>query len=135
MSMKDREMLLAAVLGVGIFALNIIANSHDLYNSITYFDKGMHVVGGAFVFITLSAFFSRRFPRVTQAQLIGLVFFVGLLWEVYEFFIQELTGVIFATIPDSLGDLVADVVGAVIIAVILFFVQRRKKRYNTINAN
>lgn len=128
-------MIVVAVFGMMIFIINAIANFHDWYRTVIYFDKWMHVAGGAFVLLTLAAFSRRIFPKATLIQLTALVFVVGFLWEVYEFAIQALTGVTLATIPDSIEDLVADMVGAIVVAIILFFVQRRKKRYNTPNAN
>ena len=129
--MKYWTLIPAAVAGVLTFVVNQLAHIYGWYQALPFFDKWMHVLGGVFAFLLIAAY--RR--RATALQLLIMALLVGLLWEGYEHFIDVLFKTDLIHIPDSIGDLIADMVGAVVACAVLFFVQSTKKRYNTINAN
>ncbi|MCC6199075.1 hypothetical protein IT401_02600 [Candidatus Nomurabacteria bacterium] len=110
-----RALLLAGLVGALLFILNVFANWYGWYDHISFFDKGMHMLGGIFVACALLWSFFRYCSKEgmrTVSMLFLTSLFVGLLWEVYEYIVQGITGTHLATIPDSLGDLAADAIGA-----------------------
>lgn len=103
---------------VGI--LNYIAYSYDLYFKLHEFDSVVHFFGGA----ALSAFFiwlyfysgffepkSRKLCDFLMVSLFGAMF-IGLTWEIYEFFLGEVVirGVEYPY--DTMMDLIMDFLGA-----------------------
>lgn len=136
--MKQQIAIVAALFAVVLLVTHLLAGAHDWYETRFLFDKYMHFLGGAFVFFTLAMYFLRHIPMpFTGRQLFVLIVFsliVGLLWEAFEYIVQHFTGVLLATIPDSIGDVVFDLLGAIVGANMLWwsqsFVGNRKKRYN-----
>jgi hypothetical protein len=101
-----------------VFGLNILAHFFFWYNSIWWFDMLMHFLGGLFLAVlALTLFWNIVHREKLWLQflfVILFVLFVGLVWEVYEFGVQgflQVTGI--ADIPDSISDLVFDVLGGV----------------------
>ncbi len=129
----NQSVAVAALLGTMLFAVNAASYVFGWYESISHFDKGMHVVGGIFIACAAAWFLERFRSNITVGfiHILFAVFTIGVVWEVYEYVIQALTGAQLATIPDSAIDLVADMVGGTIGA---YFVLKGKKRYNEGNA-
>ncbi len=116
---------------IGIFLLNAIAGYLYWYNIFPWFDNMMHFFGGFWVAVAAMSIFyksiSAQKERLLQFAFVILsVLFVGLVWEVYEFGVQDLikaTGI--ASIPDSISDLVFDTLGG--IAAFLIIIKKLKK--------
>ena len=130
--MQKKLFLYSAFLVVGIFLLNKAANTFFWYVSISWFDMLMHTLGGVFVALWGSALL---FPLLKGQKALlwvivitAFVLIIGLLWEVFEFSVQGLPHIeTIANIPDSLSDMVCDMVGGVLGTL---FVVYRLKRYN-----
>lgn len=95
------------------------------YPLIWWFDMPMHFLGGVFVGLLLSYLLKKikiikEDISVFKFSLIitTLTFFVGMIWEGYEYFVQFYTHAYLANFLDSLSDLSFDIVGS-IMAVIL----------------
>jgi uncharacterized membrane protein len=96
----------------------------------------MHTLGGVFIAIVLGAIFYKRLVNSNKKKififLICSVLIIGILWEGYEYIVQYfIKNVHLADIPDSISDLVCDVVGGVLGTI---FVVISKKSYNNTDA-
>jgi len=123
----------ACVVGLSVLVINGLANRFYWYTTIFGFDKFVHTLGGMFVVLVGGAIFlgqtKQLKPRELFVTLALFVFAVGLAWEYYEYLLQAYFKTVhLADIPDSIGDLVFDMIGASIGA---YFVILTKKRYNT----
>lgn len=122
--MYTTKPLTAAIAGITVFALDRLAALYGWYHTVPSFDKLMHFLGGAFVFLVLAAYWRNKSIRT----LIAAVVLIGLLWEGYEYVVQSMVGAELITLPDSVGDLLFDTLGAIGAA---YFFRSAKKRYIT----
>lgn len=137
--MKKQIAIVTAIFAIALFALHGAGMLLNWYETKPFFDKYLHFLGGIFVFFALMMYLLRRavlpFTGRQVLVLVGFVLFIGICWEVFEYTVQHFTGVMLATMQDSIGDVVFDNFGALVAATILFFVQdfvsKPKKRYNT----
>ena len=122
----------AAVTGILLLFLNTTAHFLYWYEGQSYFDNVMHILGGIFVAL-LSIIFLRRLGKlsISTGLVLFVVFLTGLAWEIYELVMQNISGIQLVTLPDSILDLIYDLIGGWIA---LFFVLIRRKRYNIDNA-
>ena len=130
--MYRRLIILAAIVGIGLFVTNAMAVIFYWYVSIPWFDMFMHTIGGVFTALVGTAFLLPRLKGLRPMELfitISLfVFIIGLFWEYYEYIVQfYIKSVQLANISDSISDLICDMVGGSIGA---FFVILLNKRYN-----
>ena len=113
-----------------VFALNTAGSFLYWYSIFPWFDNFMHFLGGFWVAVAAYALFYKMISGQGNKWMKFLfiilwVLFIGLLWEVYEFGVQDLikaTGI--ASIPDSISDLVFDTLGG--IAAFLFISKKLK---------
>ncbi len=131
--MYKRTIAAAAIVGISLLIINWVANTLYWYTSIWWFDMLMHTVGGMFVAFIGGAMLLRhlrgRTPHELFIILVLFVFVVGLFWEYYEYIVQfYIKTVHLADVPDSISDLVCDMVGGVIASIFVIVMQ---KRYNT----
>lgn len=128
----DRKLALtSATLGIGIFLLNAFASVFYIYISTPWFDMLMHALGGVFIAITTAALLAKRLYSKHERFIVLLltVFIIGLGWEYYEYLVQfVIKSVDLAKIPDSVSDLICDMIGGTLGAT---FVILARKRYNT----
>ncbi len=122
----------AALVGIGIFLINTLAHVFYWYVSIWWFDMLMHTIGGVFVAFVCSMITFKQIESLPFRELFIvialMVFIVGLAWEYYEYVVQYyVRGVQLASIPDSVSDLICDMIGGSLGAL---FVIWTKKRYN-----
>ena len=110
---------------LGIFLLNTLAGFLYWYAIFPWFDNMMHFFGGFWVAVATISVFWKIFS-IQKSQILKLVFvvlwvlFVGLVWEIYEFGVQDLikvTGI--ASIPGSISDLIFDTIGGVVAFLII----------------
>jgi hypothetical protein len=102
-----------------IFVLNTLAGFLYWYDIFPWFDNMMHFFGGFWVAVATMTIFWKSISAQTNQLVKSLfvilsVIFVGLVWEIYEFGVQDIikvTGI--ASIPDSISDLVFDTIGAI----------------------
>lgn len=110
----------------------LVSQPLSLYRLWPSFDIPMHLIGG-FVTAWSALIFFRAYRRtmpffVFAVLLIGVVSFVGIAWEWYEFIHDQLYPPILfqPSIRDTMGDLFFDIVGAVSFVMVLFVRERRK---------
>lgn len=107
---------------IGLF----VGTPFHIYDTVPHFDKVLHVTGGILV-AWFSAGFISSMPMPKLYRFIGIVgaaMLVGVLWEFAEYssgIINNHAGIIYyyfhgGDLTDTLGDLLADMVGAVIYA-------------------
>ena len=135
--MRKKLFIYSALLAIGIFFLNKIANSFYWYSAMPQFDMVMHTLGGIFIAIWSGALIFESFrdtkPVVWIIVLCASVLIVGFLWEVFEFSVQGIVHLeTLANIPDSISDMVCDLFGGVIGSI---FVIIKIKSYNKAHAN
>ncbi len=118
-----------------IAVLHVVAVDWYLYWTLPWFDILMHFLGGAwigFVCIWL-CFYSRYFSMPARTDIVYVVsvsvlgaLVVGVLWEVFEY-VTGITFLVSNYVPDTVLDLIMDVVGGVVVAVAVY---RYKKPYH-----
>jgi hypothetical protein len=136
---KKQIAIVTAIFALTLFALHGVGTLWNWYGTKPFFDKYLHFLGGMFVFFALVMWLFRRaalqFTGRQVLVLVGFVLFIGIGWEVFEYTVQHFTGVVLATMSDSIADVVFDNFGALVAATMLFFAQdfvsQPKKRYNT----
>ena len=116
-----------------IWFINAIAHFLYWYSAMRWFDIPMHILGGMFLALLAGALFFNSLISLSRLQIIVttllFVLVVGLGWEAFEYvvqaFIKDSSQVV--NIPDSIKDILMDIVGGVIASL---FVLRSIKRYN-----
>ncbi|HWC57429.1 MAG TPA: hypothetical protein VG621_00540 [Candidatus Paceibacterota bacterium] len=132
--MVDRIILFRACICLVVLALlNGLATEFYWYTSVFGFDKAMHTLGGITVALLGGAWFLKRSeglsPFQTFVTLTLCTFVVGLAWEYYEYLVQFfIKGVHLADIPDSIGDLIFDIIGGAIGSFLVILIKRRYNR-------
>jgi hypothetical protein len=127
---------------VSIFILNTLANANAWYYNYLRFDDGMHFLGGVFIGLaTLYVYYASSYITPQHASFIsrliialGGVALIGIFWEFFEYTLyayvspDTATAKLYLTqgLPDTLGDLFADLSGGVF-ATILFSTLWHKK--------
>lgn len=104
-----------------IFLVNFFALKFYWYSLIWYLDIMMHFLGGFWIGLFFLYIFSRgkqlSFNLNLLFKLLLMGFLIGLLWELYEFYLNIVAGTSF-NLNDTLSDLFFDLLG---IAVSLFY--------------
>lgn len=138
-----KELLARANLALAflIFLLDRFAQTYSWYWQYPWFDVYMHVAGGFFVALSglyiyyysgyITPRHQERFFAITLAVFSAL--FIGIMWEFFEFAIDVYTKttingitVMNQKIGDTLGDLAADMVGALSAAFIFISLWQKK---------
>ncbi len=134
--MKSRRLTWALVcLIFFIWGVNTIADTTHLYYLLWWFDIPMHMLGGLWVGLTaLVIYYHTGWIKRKDRSLSFVVAFtlattmvIGLLWEVFEFSVEHFVKLNDNGLLDTLKDLVDDLVGASIAALVFI-----KKGYNKI---
>lgn len=129
----NRKLFLAACFLIFfIWLVNVMANRFYWYSAMWWFDIPMHILGGIFLGLFFGALCFKRIVGLSQKEVLILlllfVFVGGLGWEVFEYAVQTLIkGTALANIPDSIKDMLMDLIGGCIASL---FVLRALKRYN-----
>ena len=100
-----------------VVALHWIASFKGYYWTTSWYDIMMHFLGGLFVFIAAlwalnTQYAAKLAPYITLRNLLIFVFVVGFLWEAHEIVLK------FADVneagysPDTIDDLINDMLGA-----------------------
>ncbi|MBP6857967.1 MAG: hypothetical protein KBC11_02115 [Candidatus Pacebacteria bacterium] len=102
-----------------------------------WFDIPMHILGGLFLALIFGATFFKKIINFSKKeQLVVILLFVlivGIGWEVFEYGVQFLIkGKELANLPDSIKDLLMDLLGGVIG---FYFVLLSIRRYNRVHEN
>ena len=91
------------------------------------YDKLIHMLGGACVALFVSCFIDKLPMQKQVIMMLGAVFVVGSLWEVLEWIFGQLPEPFLQTFngwKDSSWDMVADLLGGLIIVIRHFFKAR-----------
>lgn len=123
----------AVVLIFFVFIANLAAYKFYWYSSIWWYDMLMHTLGGVFLALLAGVMARKAMQREHRGEtIVSILIFVLVLsvgWEIFEYIVQVLIKPEpFVNIPDTISDLVCDMVGGTIG---VFFVLRAKKRYNS----
>lgn len=139
MTIQKGILLKILTLIVGIFFINYFAMKFHWYSIVWWFDMPMHTLGG--IWVALVSLFVYRFRRTTVEDIfkprmifvIALlsVLIIGLLWEIFEFGMENIGTVDLANPIDSLSDLCFDLAGGVIGA--LYFISRYERVIKSID--
>lgn len=136
LSLQKRLAISSLMLILALFGLHLAASAFYWYVSIPWYDMMMHTLGGVFLAVFTAAFFykhSRELNRYeTVVTLLLAVLVVGGMWEYFEYAVQYILkgSIILAKFPDSVSDIVCDMVGGILGTL---FVLQQKKRYNGTN--
>ncbi|OGI61737.1 hypothetical protein A2645_01225 [Candidatus Nomurabacteria bacterium RIFCSPHIGHO2_01_FULL_39_9] len=105
-----------------VFFINLAAFYFSWYWTMPWFDNFMHFLGGFWIVLTLSwlreKYLFKYFNNTAIFILSGLVI-VGLSWEVFEFLIGA-TSDWLANLPDTVSDLIFDMLGGLAAYLYLF---------------
>lgn len=132
--MIKRILWAALPMGVVFIFDNLVSVPSGLYEW-WWFDIFMHLLGGLVVAWSANRFFKGEKSLSISPEwvyyllIIGIVALVGIVWEVYEYFVQQITGsIIQPSIADTVADLVNDCLGALVFTTLSFWVKVRGKR-------
>lgn len=114
-----------------IFITDLLAKGFYWYYSISWFDMLMHFLGGFWVgLFFLYVFYDKnQFSKKLLAVILG-VLLIGVLWEVFEFFLNVIAHDTFS-IADTLSDIFFDLVGG-FLAIFFYFKKIMPVASNTV---
>ncbi len=124
--------LLALILAIAI--VNALAQYYYWFWTMRWFDMPMHFVGGMWLagVAIWWRFFSGKFPdaRIELPNFlawgVGAAFLVGLAWEAYESVVAILTKGYINAMPDTLSDLVLDILGGLVVVAVVWMQASKK---------
>ena len=111
---------------------SVVSEYYGLAYSYTYFDKGLHIAGGVLAAWISYRFLQKELSNMSAVKflvvLVALVLLIGVFWEFAEYISsmnKETTPLLYryfrgGGIGDTLADLVADMTGAIIFALIVY---------------
>lgn len=119
-----------------LFLLNYFAVKFYWYYSIWYFDMPMHFLGGfstGLVVIWLLSFFNSSFILTSKLifKIIFGVLLIGILWEVFEILVNNITVQNSFNILDTTSDIFFDLAGGLFAIFYFFFYFLKKIIQNT----
>lgn len=124
--MIHKKILLSIILLMFfIFFADKLANKFYWYNSIWYFDIIMHFLGGMWIGLFFIYVFSRRSLDNLIFKVVLSVLLIGIFWEIFEFFVNNVIGQTPFNIVDTLFDIIFDLFGGLLS--VLYFLKRIMK--------
>lgn len=109
-----------------IALVNGLAEAYHWYWTMRWFDMPMHFAGGSWLagMVAWWVYFRKgispqRFSLLLGVCLLG-AFSIGVVWEVYEAAVSFLTVGHMNNIPDTLGDILFDILGGTTVAVLIW---------------
>lgn len=107
-----------ASLVIAIFILNFLANKFYWYYSIWWFDMPMHFVGGFWLGMVFFWFFKVRRLNLSVnltflTRLVAWVLFIGVAWELFEYFFINYMAQNNFDLIDTSSDLFFDLFGGI----------------------
>ncbi len=120
----DRKKLFnrLSLLIIFIFIVNFLAVKFYWYSSIWWLDILTHFLGGFWLSLSVSWFFSGKSTQLSIIKTLIIVLIIGLLWEVFEIVVNETISKNNFDLSDTLADLFFDLSGGV---VALFYMSKR----------
>lgn len=105
-----------ASLVIAIFILNFLANKFHWYYSIWWFDMPMHFMGGSWLGMVFFWFFKVRELNLSVnltflTRLVAWVLFIGVAWELFEYFFINYMAQNNFDLIDTSSDLFFDLFG------------------------
>ncbi len=127
-----------------VFLVNITFGlGLDWYKKFWFFDVILHFLGGLGVYIVAREYFSKDFRENSWIRysllLVGIVMFVGVLWEFTEYNINivwraRLQNIqVIGDLDDTMKDLAMDMLGGIIGAISHFFWHRKSQKTQTVS--
>lgn len=124
--------IILVVFLVTIAVVNGFAVSNHWYWTLRWLDMPMHFAGGMWL-ASFGVWWQYRRQKITPQSfpaLFGVCFIyalsVGLLWEAYEAVISFFTVGHMNAIPDTLSDLLFDILGGTIVSILVWMQARLK---------
>jgi len=121
---RKKITIYTAVLGIVLLLVNFLAMKGSLYYIFWWFDMPMHIIGGFWSGLIIVLIFFKRFKNkgLTNNKrsiifFLAGIFFIGILWELYEYFIELFIRFDIANLVDSISDLFFDLAGGVILII------------------
>lgn len=130
-----KKIFVAALPMVGVFIFDNAVNMPAGFYAWWWFDIFMHGLGGLVTAWSAHRFFkteknSIKSHWIYSWLLLGTTALVGILWEVYEYYLQQLTGIITQpSVADTVADLVNDCLGAVVFIVLFTVLVKSNKKH------
>lgn len=129
--MNRRKLLIRlAALIIFIFLVNSLSYKFYWYQSIWWFDMFMHFLGGFWLSLYLIWFLN---PKEINSKIIIRiilgVFVIGIMWEFYEFYVDDTLAKNGISSLDSTSDMFFDLAGG--LTAIVYFM----KRFMTVSIN
>ena len=123
---KSLPIKLLADLIVFLAGVQGAATYWDLYFFVWWLDIPMHLLGGFWISAATISYCLSRNPQGTRGTTLALFAYaltatlvIGLGWEIFEWSVDRINGLIHFDLMDTLGDLGNDVIGALVAAGIL----------------
>ena len=121
-----KKMLLPIILLMFfIFFADKLADKFYWYNSIWYFDIIMHFLGGVWVGLFFIYVFSRRSLDNLIFKVVLSVLLIGIFWEIFEFYVNNVVGRTPFNVVDTLFDIIFDFFGGLLS--VLYFLKKIMK--------
>ena len=122
----------AALSGIALLAFDTLARKFYWYVSMPHSDRIAHTLGGMFAAFLVTALSWRALRFYKAQKIIPCIVFsaavIGIAWEYYEYIVHVLVKHSrYVDIKNTISDILFDVFGGVIAAVIVFL---KNKRYN-----
>ena len=120
---------------IAIAVVNALADVNHWYWTMKWFDTPMHIAGGAWLagFGVWWQYFRRGVVAPGFLQLLGVCLVyalsIGLLWEAYEAVVSFFTVGHMNEIPDTLGDLLFDIIGGTTVAILVWARTNKNNNY------
>ena len=105
-----------------ILIVNFLANKFYWYFSIWYLDMIMHFLGGLWVGLVSIYLFSFNKNFFWAFKILGIVFFIGLGWELFEIIVNDVITKNPLNFLDISSDIFFDLAGGAM--AILYFIKR-----------
>jgi hypothetical protein len=107
------KILFATLLILGIFSLShFVFEPMDLYFILPNLDIPMHILGGFAFGLFFISIFEYRSYKFTLLNIMLLVLFVGIVWEVYEWVSDIINLRTYGGWVDTVKDIFDDMLGA-----------------------
>ncbi len=135
---------------IGILSFHFLGSFYHWYDAVLWLDIPMHLIGGMWVALLFVYLFEKYLLKLEQVHFfrslilaLGFVALIGILWEFYEYlsdvYIYKIhpLNLVFnpKNYPDTLSDIVNDLVGGTAVLSIIYLLRKSKKALpeNTVN--
>lgn len=126
--------IILVVFLIAIAVVNGLAGANHWYWTHRWFDMPMHFAGGAWLAgfgiwwqYSRQGVYESRFLKILEVCLIYALS-IGLLWEAYEAVVSFLTVGHMNSMSDTLVDILFDILGGTVVAILVFSKEKLKNK-------